>query len=277
MTHDDSSLRELERDLRALTAAQPQDEQFRAALRERLAPSHSTARRSWLSLRFTLPAAAGIAAATAAVAIALIGSGGTGGPSAADAAILHRALAAVTAPPDMILHEKTIDVTSGTTFVGEWWQQTSSPFASRGLKGQTGHLGEFADNGTTSYAYDPSTNTIYQHPDNSAPTFTDPVSLTRQQLASGQATVTGTSTINGEPLYGIRLSSGITTYVDQGNYIPRYIDDPQRDGGTLRFKVVVYEYLPATPENLQLLNIQAQHPGATLDSNPQDWPAGTSK
>lgn len=247
------------------------------ALREQLAPTPSPTRRRWPSLRFTLPVAAGVAAAAAAVAIALIGSSGTGGPSAADAAILHRALAAVTGPPNSILHEKATDVTNGTAFVGEWWQQTSPPYASRGLKGSTGHLFEFADNGSTSYTYDPATNTIYQHPDNSAPTFTDPVALTRQQLADGQATVTGKTTINGQPLYGIRLSNGITTYVDQGDYIPRYIDAPQRDGTTVRLKVAVYQYLPASPQNLRLLNIQAQHPGAAVDTNPQDWPSGISK
>jgi hypothetical protein len=278
MTHEDSTIQELERDLRALAVAQPEDEQLRVALRGRLAPSPPTTRRRWPSLRFTLPIAAGIAAATAAVFIALIGSSGTGGPTAADAAIIHRTLAAVTAPPNTILHEKTIDVSNGTSFVGEWWQQTRPPYANRGLKGQTGHVGEFADNGTTSYTYDPSTNTIYQHPDTSAPTFTDPVSLTRQQLANGQATVSGNTTINGQSLYGIRLASGITVYVDQGNYIPRYIDDPQRNGGgTLRFKVVTYQYLPATPQNLQLLSIKDQHPGATIDTNPQDWPAAINK
>jgi hypothetical protein len=115
---------------------------------------------------------------------------------------------------------KTIDVSDGATFVGEWWQQTSSPYASRGLKGPVGHLGEVADNGTTSYLYDTSTNTIYEHPDTAVPTFTDPVSLLRQQLANGQASVTGETTINGQPFYGIRLSSGITTYVAKGSYNP---------------------------------------------------------
>jgi hypothetical protein len=172
---------------------------------------------------------------------------------------------------------KTIDVSDGATFVGEWWQQTSSPYASRGLKGPVGHLGEVADNGTTSYLYDTSTNTIYEHPDTAVPTFTDPVSLLRQQLANGQASVTGETTINGQPFYGIRLSSGITTYVAKGSYTPRYIDDPQPNGNTLRFTVVSYQYLASTPQNTQLLNITAQHPNATIDTNPQDWPDSNSK
>jgi hypothetical protein len=277
MTHDDSNLQQLEHDLRALAVAQPGDQDLRRSLREQLLPAAPATRRRKLSLRFTLPAVAGVAAATAAVAIALTGTTGTGGPTAADAAILHRTLAAVTGPRNRILHVKTIDVTGSTTFVGEWWQQTSSPYASRGMKGPVGHLGEFADNGTTSYMYDASTNTIYERPDSAAPTYTDPVSLLRQQIANGQASVTGKTTINGQPLYGIRLSSGITTYVDKGSYIPRYIDSPQRNGSTLRFTVVSYQYLTNTPQNTQLLSITAQHPNATIDANPHDWPSSNSK
>jgi hypothetical protein len=277
MTYDDSNLQQLEHDLRALAVAQPSDRELRLRLREQLLPAAPAAKRRKLSLRFTLPAVVGVAAATAAVVIALTGTTSTGGPSAADAAILHRTLAAVTGPANRILHVKTIDVTDGATFVGEWWQQTSSPYASRGLKGSLGNPGEVADNGTTSYLYDAATNTIYERPDSAAPTFTDPVSLLRQQLANGQARVTGKTTINGHPLYGIRLSSGITTYVDKGSYIPRYIDSPQRNGSTLRFTVTSYQYLASSPQNTQLLSITAQHPNATIDSNPQDWPSSVSK
>lgn len=277
MTHDDSNLQQLEHDLRALAVAKPDDDDLRLTLREQLLPAAPQTKRHRLSLRITLPAVAGVVAATAAIAIVLTGTATTGGPTTADAAILHRTLAAVTGPPGTILHVRTIDVTDATTFVGEWWQQTSSPYASRGIKGPLGRLGEFADSGTTSYLYDASTNTIYQHPDNGAPTFTDPVSLIRQQLANGQATVTGKTTINGQQLYGIRLTSGITTYVDKGKYIPLYIDDPQPNGSTLRFRVETYQYLPSTPQNLQLLSITAQHPSATRDPSPNDWPASASK
>lgn len=277
MMLDDSNLQQLEDDLRALAAAQPGDEDLRLRLREGLLPEPPTTKRRKASFRFTLPALAGAAAAIAVVGIVLVGGSGSGGPSAADAAILHRTLAAVTGPPNTILHVKTTNVTAGTTFLGEWWQQTAPPYASRGVKGPIGHLGEFADNGTTSYMYDPSTNTIYQHPDSGTPSFTDPISLIRQQLASGQAKVTGEATINGHPLDGIRLASGITTYVDKGSYIPRYIDDPQSNGSTLRFQVVAYQHLRSTPQNRQLLSITGQHPDATIDTNPSDWPSSTSK
>jgi hypothetical protein len=276
MTHDDSSLDLLERDLRSLAAAQPEDEQFRLTLRGQLAPTAAARTRRRPSWRFTVPAVAAVIAA-AAVAIALVGVGGSDGPTAADAAILHRTLAAVTAPAHMILHVKTIDTQGGIQFVGEWWQQSSPPYASRGIKGSAGHLGEFADNGTTSYFYDPATRTIYERPNSGPATFNDPVSLIRQQLADGQAQLAGTTVIDGQSLYQIKLDGGITAYVDKTSYIPRYLAEPQRDGSTVRFQVVTYEYLPATSQNLQLLSITAQHADAHVDTNPNDWPAGVGK
>lgn len=277
MTHDDSTIELLERDLRALAAAQPGDDRFRLELRARVAPAPARSDRRRPRLRLTLSAAAAVVAAAAAVAIAFVGVGGSGGPSAADAAILHRTLAAVTAPADTILHMKTVDQQGGTQFVGEWWQQSSPPYASRGSKGPVGQAGEFADDGTTSSFYDPAANTIYEHPDSGPATFTDPVSLIRQQLADGRATLAGTTTIDGRSLYEIQLAGGVTAYVDRSSYIPAYLDEPQRNGSVARLQVVVYEYLPATPQNLQLLSITAEHPGARVDANPNDWPTGIAK
>jgi hypothetical protein len=276
MTNDER-LQLLERDLRALAAARPEDDDLRLALRDRLAPTPITRpRRRGPSLRFAVPATA-IVAAAAAVAIALVGVGRNGGPTAADAAVLHHTLAAITAPPNTILHVKTTDVEDGLAFVGEWWQQSSPPYASRGLKGPIGHLGEFADDGTTSFFYDAATDTIYEHPDGGPATFTDPVSLIRQQLADGRAHLAGSTVVDAESLYEIELEGGVTAYVDKTSYTPRYLDEPQRNGRTLRLRVVAYEYLPATPQNLKLLTITAGHAGAHVDTNPDDWPAGVAK
>jgi hypothetical protein len=274
MTTDDPGTSLLERDLRALAAPQPGDEQFRLILRERLADVRPPSPRRWRpSLRLALPAAAALGAA--AVAVLLFLGGGGAGPSAASAAILHRTLAAVTPPTGKIVHVKTTDVENGVQFVGEWWQETSPPYASRGTKGLAGHLAEFADDGSTSYTYDPSTNTIYERPDTSPPTSDDPVTLIRSELANGQAQLTGTTAINGAALYAIKLSSGVVAYVDKTTYVPRYLDDPQRDGTTLRLDVVTYEYLPAA--DARVLSITAQHPDARLDTNPSDYPGAPGK
>jgi hypothetical protein len=52
-----------------------------------------------------------------------------------------------------------------------------------------------------------------------------------------------------------------------------YLDNPQRDGSSVRTRVVTYEELPMTPENAKLLSITAQHPGARVDSSPRGVPA----
>jgi hypothetical protein len=149
-------------------------------------------------------------------------------------------------------------------------RQTAPPYAGRAIKDQV----EFSDNSTTSFEYDPATNTIYERPDSSPrPAPNDPVAQIRQELASGQAQVNGTVVIEGTSLYKIDLPRGVVGYFDTRNYAPRYVDAPQRDGTVVRFRVEVYEYLPMTPANRDLLSVTAQHPGARIDTNPSDAPA----
>jgi hypothetical protein len=266
------TLDELERDLYALAEPRPGDDELRVALRTRLAPVQRPRRRR-PSSRSLLPAAAAVAAAAVAAAVFLGGNR----PPAAHAAVLRRTLAAVTPPAGTILHVKTVDTENGIRFVGEWWQQTDAPYASRGLKGEPGHEVEFADDGRTSYTYDPASNTIYERPDTAAPVLNDPIALVRGELADGKAQFDGTVVIGGLSLYSIKLSSGVVAYVDETSYAPRYIDSPQQNGTTARFVVATYEYLPATAANELLLNEVAQHPDARVDSNPADLPSGFSK
>jgi hypothetical protein len=207
---------------------------------------------------------AGMAAAAAVAAVAIVGTAGSGGPADASAAIVHRVLRAVTPPANEILHTEVVGLQNGVTVVGVTWQETSPPYASRGLKGEAGHQGEFGDNGTTSFEYDPSANTIYEQHDSSRPTFADPVSQVRQELASGQAHLTGTVRIDGASLYKIDLPHGLVGYFDAGDYRPRYLDDPQRDGSVVRLRVAAYEYLPMTAANRALLSVTEQHPGARV-------------
>jgi hypothetical protein len=264
----------LERELRSLAAPGPDDEQLRVVLRAQLLRQPVRRRRSTVRLAF---AAAGCVVAAAAAVIALVGTSSTGGPGVAGAAILHHTLVAMTPPPGAIVHVKTVDTENGVQFVGEWWQQTGAPYASRALKGTAGRYAEFADDGTTSYTYDSATNTIYERPDSTPPTAEDPVSTIRGELANGHARLIGPVTVAGEPLYAMVLSNGVTAYVDKVTYVPRYLDEPQRDGSSVRFDVVTYEHLAATADNLRLLSMTAAHPGARLDRNPSDWPTGVGK
>jgi hypothetical protein len=138
------------------------------------------------------------------------------------------------------------------------------------MKGEVGHQGEFSDDGTTSFEYDAQTNTVYERPDSSRPTFTNPISEIRRELASGQAQLVGTVVMGGTSLFKIELPHGLVGYFDQSDYRPRYLDDPQRDGTVVRLRVAAYEYLPMTASDRALLSVTAQHPNARIDTNPSD-------
>lgn len=262
---------ELERDLQTLAESKETDERLRLAIRATLAGQPVPHPKRRISRKVAFGFAAAAAAAVTSVAV-LVGTNGSG-PSFADAAIIHHALRAVTPPSNAILHVKVVADQNGTVVSGETWQQTSPPYASRGVKGPTGSQGEAADNGTTTFEYDPATNTIYERPHTPVPKFVDPIAAVRQELKDGQAQVEGTDTIDGQSLYKIDLGHGLVGYFDQTTYALRYLDDPQgRGGGVVRFRVAAYEYLPMTALNAKLLSITAAHPSARIDTNPADTP-----
>ena len=264
---------DLERELQALSKPHEADERLRLAIRRQLVEQSQPQARRRLSKRTWIVSAAA-AAAVAAVVVALVGTNGSGGPTPANAAIIHHALRAVTPKADCILHVKVVGMQNGVAIAGEWWQETSAPYASRGIKGPIGHEGESADDGTTSFTYDPGTNTIFEQPDSRPPTFEDPVSQVRKELEAGDAQVVGTAVLDGVSLYKVDLPHGLVGYFDQTNYRPRYLDNPQRDGTVVRLRVVAYGYLDMTQSNRALLSITAQHPTGRIDSNPSDAPSG---
>jgi hypothetical protein len=264
--HDDADMELLERDLRQLAEPQDDDEQIRLAVRAQLdrglRPRPRARRR--VTRRLALGASAVIAAA-AAVLVLVVGTNGSGGPTAADAAVIHRALTAVTPPAGDILHTEMTGVHGGVPFVNEVWRQTAPPYAGRAIKDHE----EFSISGTTESDYDPATNTIYEHPNPvSQSPFADPVEKIRQELASGQAHVNGTVVTDGASLHEVDLPDGTVGYFDTRTDALRYVDVPQVG----RLRVVVYEYLPMTPANQALLSVTAQHPNARIDTNPSDAP-----
>jgi hypothetical protein len=256
------TMRELERDLELLAQPREEDERVRRALRAQLGARLAPRPRRRLTTRIALGWTAASAAAAGIALVALVGTSGTGGPQIADAAIVHHALRAVSPPADRILHFKLVGVNAPA--VVELWRETSPPYAVRAVKGEPGHLGEFADNGRTRFEYDPQTNTIREHADSASLRFSDPVAQVRRELASAQARVVGRVTIDGAALYKIDLPHGLIGYFDVRSYRPRYLDDPQRGGGVVRLRVVAYQFLAMTPVNRALLSITAQHPGARL-------------
>jgi hypothetical protein len=211
-------------------------------------------------------AVAGAVAAAIAV-VALVGSTGSGGPAAADAAIIHHIRAELTAPAGSILHEAaTVTPAGGSPMQFELWAQTGATNVYRVIKyGQ-----EFSRSATQQEIYDPSTRTVTVSP---APPLShayevahpaDLASQLKEMVNSGQATATAT-TFDGIPAYELRVNApgdpllNGTAYVAQSDY--RLLETDSTKGKAV---FSTYEYLPATPANDALLAVTTAHPGATV-------------
>jgi hypothetical protein len=259
---------ELERELKALAEPRAEDERLRLAIRATLGQQpRPQPRIRRHRMRLGLGAAA-VAAATAAIGVvALIGSGGSGGPSTASAAILAHVARAISPPSNLIVHVKETGVQPDGTPVGvEWWQETNARHAIRLIKTYGDQPSEGSADGTTHSSYDPGTNTIYRRPDSRSPTLIDPIETVRAELVRGTADVSGTASIDGRSLYRIELPKGVVGYFDKTDYRPVYLDNPQGDGSVVRTRVVAYEELPLTAGNEKLLSISAQHPDARVET-----------
>jgi hypothetical protein len=180
------------------------------------------------AFRVGVPAA--LAAGAAALVLAL--TGGSPAPPA-DAAILRHMVAALSTPPGMILHERALVTLGSATSPYELWVEQSAPHAYRVAK--WGHEGTGTSNGPV-----------------------DPAEMLRSMVQSGQAHIDTATTYNGVAAYKLTVAGSSdpflngTAYVSRSNYHPLEIDTPGR-GEPERIVVQTYDYLPATPANLQLV------------------------
>jgi hypothetical protein len=81
----------------------------------------------------------------------------------------------------------------------------------------------------------------------------------------------GREVVDGREAVRIATRDGRIVYlVDATTYIP--IEwRTTGDGGSSSLRFNAYETLPATPENLALLDVRVQHPDATVDTDPEHF------
>ena len=220
------------------------------------------------------------AAATAAAVVLLAGSFGGGSPASA----VEPARAALTGSDQEILHVVAVQTRSGPNGAtessrSEAWYQSSAPYDQRSLMfDAAGTLQrELGTSGGSPQYYDPRTNTLHTlAPDDPVPDAKGPdtevsglplVERMRAFLRSGDAHEDGHVTVDGRDAIRI-VADGITMVVDAATYRPiEWRTDITGTGG--RFdsettRITTYEWLPATPANLALVSVGAQHPDAPV-------------
>lgn len=264
--------------------------------------------RGTVVLRF---AAAG--AVAAAVALGVLAGLPGGGPSAVQRAAAALAVHGGTIlHVDVRVRESDADGRT-STWEDDSWQRQSAPFDRRDVEtGSSGPRVERSVAGGVAHVYDPATNTIYTapidaalqtdvqeivpvlgkvaaqlagtasriQPASPAPSRSrageDPTELFRGELAallrSGAVVDAGRTTVNGREARVFRARDGSMTYLaDAATYRP--IRFSVASGGTtLTIEFRAFEQLDGGAAG-NLLSLQAQHPGARVDSDPGAYAA----
>jgi len=195
------------------------------------------------------------AAAAVALTVALVTAGGPA--QSADAAILRHVAAVLTPPAGTILHEKgTIDLPGQAAKSFELWAQADPPY------GVTYKLGSDGS-AVRGYHFNSSATGPAVHSPDSDHAPLDAAATLRALVQSGNASVVGTTTIDGVAAYELQVSDAPnatldgTAYVAQSDYRPLLIQTTNLE--TISYST--YEYLPATPANLPPAPSASPSPG----------------
>jgi hypothetical protein len=208
---------------------------------------------------------------------------GANGPS-----IVEKAAAALNPTKNVILHVKISATESLKGDTSSWteesWSRMTSPYTSRDIQAFPGQpvVETVQDTTGLTQTYDAVSNTIYQKTGASefraaAGQAVPYGEMILGLLSSGDAVVDGKDTVDGRQVIRIAATKDYGTAPDGTKYGDWFYVDPDtnypvewrqtRDGGKVEdIHFNVYELLPANDQNLALLDLSAQHPGASVSA-----------
>jgi hypothetical protein len=237
------------------------------------------------------------AVAAAAFVVANVASTGSGSavPAAQAKTMIRHARAALEFPSGAIVEQDavtTLTAPDGSTSTSEAheWLSTSRPYDNRLIMIQNGNVRwEQAIINARLDLYDPNTNTVYLAPaplphlvpDN--PNWNSALAEIRNLLSQPNVTVNSTATLDGAPAIEFTFDGGRFSYwASPTDYRPLQSEDrqtPLPDGqtGVSIVRYPIARVLTAASAPSSLLSLQAQHPGATVDTSSADYQAAFTR
>jgi hypothetical protein len=190
--------------------------------------------------------------------------------------VLYRKIETVKIVPHLPVERRTVEV----------WTASNAPLGYRELLKTTGQpsleIGAAASHDPTlgrlhaAYLYQASTNPLYQTgaelvpPPPPQPQASNPEQAYRRLIAQPGVRLSGTSTVNGHPVYVIRLPArgdidirGAVLYIDQRTYLPIMTVFHSTDYTVIK-RMLDRKILPATEANLKLTTLTNAHSGARI-------------
>jgi|SRR5579862_777941 len=240
-----------------------------------------------------------VAVGTTAFAVANVLPSGTGSavPTAQAEAMIVRARAALIDPPGAIVEEDSVTTFTagdGTTSTSEvhQWTSTTAPYDTRQIMIEEGNVRyeSWVINGRPDL-YDPATNTVYVAPAHVLAPGNLNLSTTRAEIRSllnghvcpdgscsdTNITVNPNATANDKPAIEFTFLNGEYSYwVSPSDYRPLQFEDrkavsPNGMTGVALGRYPIERLLTGAAASHDLLSLDAQHPGATIDQSPCDY------
>ena len=249
---------------------------------DRLPAPRRARRRRRTALRIVVLTGAVAAAAFVVANVASTGNGSAVSPAQAKT-MIRRARAALVLPPGAILEEDAVTAVTaagGATSTSEFheWLSTSPPYDNRQIIIQNRNLQweQATINGRLDL-YDPATDTVYlapasaphQVPDN--PNWNSALAEVQYLLGQPSVTVNPNAMLDGAPAIEFTSDGGRFSYwASPSDYGPLQsedrqdsLPDGQRAVGITRYPIE--RVLTGASASPNVLSLQAQHPGATVD------------